>query len=313
MTQSTLPAPTSSRPPLEMAYFGYLAQYHGETFTLYQYHLDKWLAWCRMSALDPLEVKRTHVEVYVRHLLTAGKRDGTGMKPSSVNTALTPVKGFYKFAASDEFILRDPCAALKLPRVHYEPPQAVNERDVVMLLEIARSTSPRHWACTQMLCGLGMRITEARQARIEDYHRNLLQGHHMLRFRRKGGKYRTLPLPLGVLEAIEAARGGRTEGTILTTRSGQPMSRSAAAGLVQTVNRRAAKAGCRLTVNPHMYRKIAITAAVESGMPIQMVQEFSGHEDPRTIFRHYAMGRISPHKHPVHSLAARWVVDESPV
>lgn len=297
-------------PPLQMAYLGYLAQYHGNTFGLYKFHLDRYLAWCAASSVDPLTVKRTHLEVYVRHLLTEGKQDGTPLKASSVNTSLTPVKGFYKFAASDEYILRNPAEALKLPRVHYELPKAVPDRDITILLETAREIGPRHWACTQMLVGLGMRISEAREARIEEYLPNKYQGHKMLRYRRKGGKIRTVPIPLGVLEAVEAARGDRTHGTILTTLKGEPMSRSAASGLIETVNRRAAKAGCRRRCNPHMFRKIAISSAIESGMSIQMIQEFSGHEDPRTIFRHYALERLSPHRHPNQQIAAKFAVDD---
>lgn len=78
---------------------------------MYVYQLDRWLDWCATNDIEPLRARRNDVERYIQHLHL-----GLGQKASSVNTALTPVRGFYRFAYWEGIIDRDPAVLARRPR-----------------------------------------------------------------------------------------------------------------------------------------------------------------------------------------------------
>ena len=127
---SALPAIISSRTEAEIAFVGFLGRFHGATLKLYEYHLKEYLKWCAGHGLDPLrDIKRVHVELYVRHLV-----EEKGLKPSTVGTRMSPVKGFYKFAVIDEIILRNPAEYVALPKITYQKAPLVPYRDLMLWL-----------------------------------------------------------------------------------------------------------------------------------------------------------------------------------
>lgn len=288
--------------PLQMAYAGYLGRFHGNTLRLYERYLREFFVWCTQHSLHPLyDVKRAHVEFYVRHLIARG------LAASSVNGAMTPVKGFYDMALWDEYIDRDPARKVALPKYSYKKVPIVPNRDLNIFLEAAKNTSPRHWAIVTLLHSMGLRIAEAASLRVENY-TGLSDASPTITYVEKGGATRTTPVPLPVLRVLELVRDGRDIGPMIPRRDGQQLTRAGAAGLVETVNRRAAKNGCRRNINPHLLRKMAITEALEMNMSIRDVQEFARHADPRTTSRHYDLGRANSYRHPVHQIAARLAV-----
>jgi site-specific recombinase XerD len=297
----SLPAIVNTLGDVEVAALGFLGRFHGNTLELYKYHLREYLQWCEAHGLHPLrDVKRVHVEFYVRWLLEEKK-----LKPSSVGTRMSPVKGFYKFAVIDEMIVRNPAEYVALPKITYEKAQLVPYRDLMMWLEVAKDTSPRHWALTALLSGMALRISEAASLRVESYLPNIEQGQHIMKFTQKGGGKAAMPVALPVLHALEKVRDGRTDGPLIPGRDGRQLTRSGAAGLVETVNRRAAKLGMTRHINPHLIRKMAITELLESGASIREAQLFARHVDPRTTSQHYDLGRSNHYQHPTHIIAAR--------
>ena len=301
MSQSTLPAMVSQLDTVKLTYVAFLSRFHGTTLELYEYHLKEYLRWCAGHGLHPLDdIKRVHVELYIRYLL-----EEVGLKPSSVGARMSPVKGFYKFAVIDELILRNPAEYVAMPKITYTKAKLVPDRDLMLFIETAKDTSPRHWALTVLLSGMALRISEAASLRVESYLPNIEQGQHIMRFKQKGGAEAARPVPLPVLHAIEGVRAGRESGPLVATRDGRPLTRSAAAGLIETVNRRAAKRGLTRHINPHLLRKMAITEALEMGISIRDAQLFARHVDPRTTSQHYDLGRSNHYQHPTHQVAAR--------
>ena len=287
---------------VDMALAGYLARYKNQnTFNLYKYHLKCFVTWCTQQGLHILhDVKRGHIEFYVRHLIEERK-----LSAATVNSAMTPVKGFYDFAVWDQYIAADPARKIALPKLQYKKSEPLTSRELNLFLETAKHTSPRHWCLCTLLCSMGMRISEAASLDLENY-KGLESGSPSLTFVEKGGNLRTMPVPLPVLAAIESARKGRNNGPLLVQLDGKSrLSRGGAAGLVSTVNRRAAKEGLKRNVNPHLLRKMAITIALESNMSIRDVQAFARHADPRTTSRHYDLGSTNSYRHPVHQIASQ--------
>lgn len=304
MLQTPLPALPSivgSLDPVQVTYLGFLGRYHGNTLNLYRYHLEEYLRWCAGHGLDALkDVKRVHIELYVRHLI-----EEKGLKPSTIGTRMSPVKGFYKFAVIDEVILRNPAEYVALPKITYKKSELVPYRDLMLWLETAKDLGPRHWAITSLLAGMALRISEAASLRVESYLPNIVQGQHIMKFTQKGGAAAEMPVPLPVLHAIENVRAGRTEGPLIPTLKGGQLTRGSATGLVETVNRNAVKRGMKRHINPHLVRKMSITELLESGATIREAQMFARHVDPRTTSQHYDLGRTNPYQHPAHIVAAR--------
>ena len=155
---------------------------------------------------------------------------------------------------------------------------------------------------------MGMRASEVAGALLENY-QGIDTGSPSLTFVQKGGQDTTMPVPLPVLAAIEAARGGRLFGPLITQRDGvSPMTRHGITNLLSTVNRRAAREGLKVWVNPHLLRKMAVTVALESNMPLRDVQTFARHVDARTTTRHYDLGPANNYRHPVHRVAGQLAV-----
>jgi integrase/recombinase XerD len=87
----------------QLAAVSYLARYSGHTHSLYAYQLRRWFEWCETNRLDPLDrIQRAHVELYIRQL------GGSGLMPSSINTMMHGVRGFFRFAHIDGLIPSDP-------------------------------------------------------------------------------------------------------------------------------------------------------------------------------------------------------------
>lgn len=304
MTHATLPLLAAGTDDLTLAIVSYLGRHHGNTFKLYRYHLQLFISWCEENHLHPLDdVDRAHIEFYVRHLI-----EDRGLKPSTVHTAMTPVKGFYDFAVWDRRITYDPARRVALPKIHHTKSELVPQRQLNLFLETAKATSPRHWCLVALLSSMALRISEAASLRLENY-RGIETGAPTVTFTEKGGNLRTMPVPMPLVPVIEAVRNGRTEGPIITKRDGVTgLTRHGATGLVETVNRRAAKDGLTRHINPHLLRKMAITEAFEMNMSVRDVQEFARHADPRTTSRHYDLGHTNSYRHPVHQVAARLAV-----
>src|SRR4029078_582089 len=110
-----LPFQPDSMTPAQLAAVSYLARYSGHTHGLYAYPLRRWLSLCETNRLDPLEgIQRAHVELYIRHL------GESGLRPSSINTMLDGVRGFFRFAHIDGLIPSEPAVYARVHKGHHD-------------------------------------------------------------------------------------------------------------------------------------------------------------------------------------------------
>lgn len=290
------PAGIATLTDLERVYFGYLADYGPKTRKAYEYHLNGFLTWCGLSRVDPLAADRTHIAPYVRHL-----SEDKGLRGSTVNTCMTPVKGFYRWAMLEGFIDRDPVVHTRLPKVDYRQKYPLDREELRALRRAAKELGGRHWALGELLIAHALRITECCDLLIENC-QDTERGHRVMRIRRKGGKVRTIPMPAVVAMAVDDAAGGRREGPVLTTLDGRKMERSTATGLVNTIVRHS---GVTKPVNPHLIRASVITVHLDGGGDIREAQRLADHEDPRTTSRHYDLSKSNHDTHPSHIVSAR--------
>ncbi len=281
---------------LQRVYFGFLADYEGKTRAGYEYHLQRYLTWCQANQVEPLTADRTQVALFVRHL-----SEQLGLRGSTVNTAMTPVKGFYRWAMLEGYIDRDPVVHTRLPKVDYRKKYPLEREDLRAIRKAAKELGGRHWALSELLVAHALRITECCDLLIENC-QDVERGHRVMHLRRKGGKISSVPLPAVVAMALDDAAGGRTAGPVLTTMDGRKMERSTATGLLKTIVRHS---GVTTRVNPHLIRASVITVHLDGGGDIREAQRLADHEDPRTTSRHYDLSKSNHDTHPSHIVSAR--------
>ena len=250
-----LPFQPDAMTPAQLAAVSYLARYSGHTHHLYAYQLRRWFAWCETSQLDPLVgIQRAHVELFIRHL------GETGLMPSSINTMMHGVRGFFRFAHIDGLIPADPAVYARLPKIHQDETrtQGLDRLELIRFLQVAQTITVHHGALAYLLGINALRASEAAAVRIEDY-RETLRGHRVLHLVGKGNKPATMPLTVPVLRVLEACRGERTGGSlILRPVSGKPIDRR---DCYRMVARIAKAAGIPRHISPHSLRHAAITNA----------------------------------------------------
>lgn len=277
----------------------FLARYTGDTHNLYRRGLNRWLTWCDQQSLNPLEdIKRLHVELYVRELIE------TGLKPSTIGSYFTPVSGYYKLALADDIIMRDPTAVVRLPKIQYAQKAPFDRDDMRRLIRCAKDCGSRHYALVMMLASMGMRATETCLIDVPDVY-NTENGYRVLRFVGKGSKPAAIPIPYTVIPVLEAAAAGRTSGPLLAKNDGGRMNRHGVHSMVTHIG---VKAGFARTINPHLLRAAAITLGLDSGADLREMQDFARHEHPRTTRRHYDLSKGDYATHASHLIGARLAV-----
>lgn len=298
MTHATVPALSGrSLSPAYFALVSYLARYQGNTHQTYSYHLRNWFEWCEAQGLDPLtDIVRAHVEMYVRHRMI-----DLGNSAATANTFMSPIKGYFRFAAIDGLIDRNPAEYAHVPVAQHDDSNklGLDRLELGKFLAVAKSVGPRHHGLAYVLGVLGLRISEACSIDIEHY-QETERGYRVLRMVGKGNKRATIPLTVPVIRAMDDAKGDRTAGRLLTTRDGRPLTRHSATSLVDTICRHA---GFDKHVHPHMLRASAITNALDAGVPLRDVQYLARHADPRTTMG-YDRARGNHDRHAVHVLSA---------
>jgi integrase/recombinase XerD len=200
--------------------------------------------------------------------------------PSSINTMMHGIRGYFRFAHIDGLIPHDPAVYARLPKVHRDETrtQGLDRLELIRFLQVAQTISVHHGALAFLLGINALRASEAASVRIEHY-RETLRGHRVLHLIGKGTKPATMPLTVPVLRVLEACRGERTEGPlILRPLTGNPIDRR---DCYRMVLRIAKAAGIPRHISPHSLRHAAITNALDAGVPLRDAQILARHADPR--------------------------------
>lgn len=248
----------------------WLIRFSGGSRAQYRHSIDQYTDW--LDDLDPLDVTRATVQRYVAHLVDRGYADAT------VRAKVSAVASFYKYALQEKLIDTNPAADLKRPLGEGEVKRGLPPDKARKMIAAARRHSPTAHALVWMMAGVGLRVAEACSARVED----LDVDEQLLTVTVKRGHRKTKPITDEVLAAIDTMIAGRIEGTILTNRDGNRLTRHRAWELVEKV---AAEAGIE-HCSPHVLRHTAATLALEAGAPVQDVKELLGHRSLETTLRY---------------------------
>src|SRR6476646_8009922 len=129
------------------------------------------------------------------------ERKRGGLSASSIKLIVVALKVFFRFAAGQGFVQRDPTDSLSLPRINRYLPETLNELQVEQLLESVDCKAPlglRDRAMLELLYESGLRISELAGAKLENL--NLEEG--VVRVTGKGNKTRLVPVGRKACAAI---------------------------------------------------------------------------------------------------------------
>ena len=265
-------------------YLSWLAVEKGRsrnTLTAYRRDIASYEAWAAAAGVPVLTAGPSDLE---RHL--AGLR-AEGRNPASLARATTALRGLYRFWVGEGTIAVDPTADVRSPKLPRRLPKALDEDQVLHLLDSVDGTAPvdlRDRALLEVLYGTGARISEVVGLSLLD----LTGDDGMLRVFGKGSKERLVPIGRPAREALDRwlgpsgraemaphrfARRDDAEAVFLNVR-GARLSRQGAWAAVQA---RADRVGLGDVVSPHVLRHSCASHMLAHGADIRVVQEVLGH------------------------------------
>lgn len=264
------------------------------TLRAYRRSITEWVTWCEQTGVDPLQVKRAHVDVYAKVLTEHGQA------PTSVARTLACLSAFYRYAVDEEVITTNPAALVRRPKVSpdYSPTVGLTRAEAEALIQKAQAYSPRSAALVNLLLSNGLRVGEALGINIEDL--GTRQGHQTVVITRKGGVRAVIPLAPKVAHAVRTYIGGRESGPLFLTKNGKRWSQQ---GVFTHLRSLARKAGIETAekLSPHSLRHTSITAGLDAGVSLRDMQVFAGHADPRTTTR-YDRNRNNLDRNPTYTI-----------
>ncbi len=265
-------------------YLSWLAVEKGRsrnTLAAYRHDLAGFEAWAATDGLPVRSAGPGDLERYLSVLRAEGRN------PASLARATTALRGLYRFLVGEGTIAADPTADVRSPKLPRRLPKALDEDQVLRLLESVDGVAPvdlRDRALLELLYGTGARISEVVGLSLLD----LTGDDGMLRVFGKGAKERLVPVGRPAREALDRwlgpagrprltparfARRGDAEAVFLNVR-GARLSRQAAWAAVQG---RAERVGLGDVVSPHVLRHSCASHMLAHGADIRVVQEVLGH------------------------------------
>lgn len=229
-----------------------------------------------------------------------------GAKPTSVNTALSAVRSFFRFALGRKLVKKDPAHLVVGPKKSKPLPQFVREREMDELLdEMAWDNTYKDVRARTILILLyetGVRVSEL--TGLDDVDVDFETG--QLKVTGKRNKQRVVPFGEELATAVRQyvdlrdAQITRQSGALLLTEKGERMTRSQVykivhhyLSMVTTLKKR----------SPHVLRHSFATAMLNNGAGLESVKKLLGHESLETteIYTHTTfeqLKRVYKEAHP---------------
>jgi integrase/recombinase XerD len=252
--------------------------------------------------LHPSEISSQDVQRW-RDQLIAQKKSA-----STIALKLSVVRSLFDYLQVAGFVSRNPALSKLVP-----PPvvsddlsgRALTAKEVRYLLSgpnREKADGARDYALLLLMLRTSIRVSEACGLRLSQV--KWSHGRWVIKFKVKGGRERTQPIPGEVKKAIdeylridlkrrELQHSGGEDQFIFqphtnyrTLEFNKPLSATMAWHIVRKWGRFTGVG----KLSPHDLRRTAITRALDQGLSYRQVQMMSGHRDPKTVMR-YDHGR----------------------
>ena len=203
--------------------------------------------------------------------------------PATQSRAINVVKSLLSFAHRVGYLPFNVAAAVKAPPAKDTRAERILvEADVQRML--ALEPGPRNRVLLRLLYGGGLRVSELCALECRDLQPRDEAG--QVTVFGKGGKTRTVLLPVSVWQDLEALRGEVSNPDAPVFRSRKRGGHLSAAQVFRIVRAAARRAGIDLDVSPHWLRHGHASHALDRGAPIHLVQATLGHASVATTGRY---------------------------
>ena len=264
-------------------------------------HIGFFLDWCDERGIsDPVEVTRTVLESYQRHVFHYRKKNGEPLSFTGQHDRLVPLRVWFKWMARQRHILHNPASELELPRLGTRLPKAVltaaEAEQVMQQTNIHDPLGLRDRTILETLYSTGMRRLELVNLTLWDL--DLERATVAIR-QGKGKKDRIIPLgdrtALWVRKYLDEARphlaSEPDDKVVFVSNAGEPLSLDYLTEMVRGYVD-AADIGKRGAC--HLFRHTMATLMLEGGADIRFIQAMLGHADLKTtqIYTHVAIRQL---------------------
>ena len=264
-------------------------------------HIRYFLDWAfERGIADPVEVTRTVLEAYQRHVFHYRKKNGEPLSFTGQHDRIVPLRVWFRWMAKHHHILHNPASELELPRLGFRLPKAVltatEAEQILMQTDVDDVLGLRDRAILETFYSTGMRRLELAQLKLWDL--NLEHATATIR-QGKGHKDRVIPLgdraALWIRKYLEESRPRLAtepdDRFVFLSNAGEPFS---ADYLTELVRGYVDKADIGKRGACHMFRHTMATLMLEGGADIRFIQAMLGHADLKTtqIYAHVAIRQL---------------------
>jgi site-specific recombinase XerD len=235
----------------------------------------------------PGDVTGDMIQQFMEFLGNTGYRSKN--RASSRAKRLVSIRSFFKYIHHAGHLGKDPAEGIKGPKVIYEEPYYLQEKDYRALLRAATShSSPfivlRDQALLATFLGTGGRVSELINADLKDVDIRAKR----IRLHRKGGDVQTLPLSDGVISFLktylkERRRRSHCRAVFISVR-GRRLTQQAIGVIVDRCAARARLPKAR--VSPHTLRHTFATTLLTNGENLQTIRVLMNHKSLSTTARY---------------------------
>ncbi len=261
------------------------------TQAAYGRDIRAWVSWLAGQGIGSADdVTRDDIERYSAQLHEEGRA------PSSVERAISAIKGFHSFLYADGLTKALPAVDVRLPKKPERLPQTITVSAAFDLLDQPFPETPqglRDKAMLEVLYGCGLRVSELCGLDLNECY--LDEG--FLRILGKGSKERLVPIVGTALQALtsylQTGRPGlhianapldQDPHAVFLNMRGRRITRQ---GVFDVVERAGAAVGIS-GLHPHTLRHAFATHMLAGGADLRVLQEILGHADISTtqIYTH---------------------------
>lgn len=204
-------------------------------------------------------------------------QSGNHLKPSSLGHRIRCVKSLFRWSHEEGYILKNPAAKLKEPKLGKRIPKSLSELEIEHLREACQTTMEN--ALFEFMYSTGCRIGEVVKLDREDidFRTNsvIVQG--------KGDKEREVYFNTRCSIWLKRYLDEREdEDPCLFITDRKPKRRMSIDNLRYIIKRVSNRAGIKKSIHPHQLRHSYATHMINNGAPIDVIQSLLGHEKSET-------------------------------
>jgi len=257
------------------------------TVESYRRDLHRYADFCRARDIAvPNDVRPADLLAFAAQL-RGGSGENVPLADSSVNRALSAVRGLHRYLLREGDAVADPTSQLAVVRPARPLPKALTVAEVAALVATPGGDQPvdlRNRALLEFMYGVGARVGEVVSLDVDDL--DLTSATVLLRG--KGDKQRLVPVGRWACDALDAylvrtrpelARKGHATPAVFLNQRGGRITRQ---GIWSVLRRAGELAAISRPVSPHVLRHSFATHLMEGGADVRTVQELLGHASVTT-------------------------------